>query len=150
MSDGHLTLAAAFMDSSSGSDLSSSEASDGADDQPQSWADRGARPVNHYPVSLQREQELSRSAAGRRAAFHRRRDEFLSEYELEEDDEESIINTPEALALRKWCSESSWSFCGKCGKLCPEKLLPNFREQDKSPVNTSCKCGAPNYVVPQP
>lgn len=61
----------------------------------------------------------------------------------------SLINTPEAVDLRNWCVENSWLFCGKCGKLGFQKLLPSFQTRAPSPVDPICKCDNGVYQVSQ-
>ena len=40
------------------------------------------------------------------------------------------------------------TFCEKCGKLEPRKLLPAFRRRAPTPLHNTCKCSHRNYVVP--
>ena len=137
--------------SSSDTELSSDDTgSECMEDSPvDSWDGRQSMAINSHPVSLRREQEVSRSNAGRAAALERRREQFLEEYEFPDVQHESIISTPEAEHLRLWCEEGSWSFCPKCGKLCPAKLLPSFRTRKHNILDNSCKCGGTTYCVPQ-
>ena len=90
---------------SSDSDLTSDDsASDCLEDSPvDAWHARASMAINEYPVSLRREQDLSRSQAGRLAAVERCKEEFFDQYEFGDVQEDSIINTPEAEALRLWC-----------------------------------------------
>ena len=59
------------------------------------------------------------------------------------------MDTPEAHHLRRWCVELSWSFCPKCGKLPPVKLVPSFRTRKPNALDLSCKCGWSPDSVPQ-
>lgn len=122
----------------------------GSDTEPDFWDQRTTCAVNLYPVTLRREQEVQRSQAGRHRALENRRQHFLDEYDLDEADGPSLIDTSEARDLRHWCENQSWSFCAKCGKLSTRKLLPSFRAKKAPPLDTACKCGGSAYVVPQP
>lgn len=68
-----------------------------------SWDARPSMAINQYVVFLRREQEVSRSEHGCLAALQRWREEFLAEYEFPEVEVQSIVNTPEAHHLRRWC-----------------------------------------------
>ena len=138
------------MYSSDSESTSGDSSSDCLEDSPvDSWDARPSIAINDYPVSLRREQELCRSQAGRLAALERRREEFLEQYDFPNLEQDSIMNTPEAQQLRVWCKEASWSFCPKCGKVSPAKLLPSFRTRKPNVLDHSCKCGGPTYCVPQ-
>ena len=52
-------------------------------------------------------------------------------------------------SVSDWCEEASWSFCPKCGKLSPVKLLPSFRTRNPNVLDHSCKCGGTSYCVPR-
>ena len=139
-----------LMDSSETEESSSESNCECAEDgEVHSWDARPSMAINRYPVSLRREQELCRSECGRLAAFQRRQDEFLADYEFPEVEVKSIINTLEAQHLRPWCMEASWSFCPKRGKLSPVKLLPSFCTRKPNALDLSCKCGGSTYSVPQ-
>ena len=143
-------MASSSSSDSSSSDTDCSSDSDSLDNVPRDpWRRRHACTVNHYPVSLRREQDVSRSNAGRQRSLQNRRQQFLREYDFEDADDQSIINTQEAHDLRVWCTEKSWAFCGKCGKLSSQKLLPSFRTRCTAPLEKNCKCGGGTYMVPQ-
>ena len=72
----------------------------------------------------------------------------MNEYHLQESDVSSLIDTPEAQDLEFWCSNQSWSFCGKCLMLAPRKLLPSFRNRPPTGVENKCKSGNGFYEVP--
>ena len=130
-----------LMYSSDSEPTSADSGSDCLEDSPvDSWDARPSIAINDYPVSLRREQELSRSQAGRLAALQRRREELLEQYDFPDLEQDSIVNMPEAQQLRVWCEEASWSFCLKCGKLSPAKLLPSFRTRKPNVLDHSCKC----------
>ena len=131
-------------DSSSESDCESAK-----DGEVHSWDARPSMAINRYAVSLRREQEVCRSERGHPAAFQRRREEFLADYEFPEVEVESIIDTLEAHHLKRWCVEVSWSFCPKCGKLSPVKLVPLFRTRKPNALDLSCECGGSTYSLPQ-
>ena len=113
------------------------------------WEACQAQSVNEYRVSLRRELDVSTSQANCECSFVNRPKAFLREYDMEDADSPSIINTEEARDLRNWCSQKSWSFCLKCGHLSLQKLLPSFRTSNPSPLDRKCKCGGGVYSVPQ-
>ena len=89
------------MYSSDSESTSADSGSDCLEDSPaDSWDARPSIAINDYPVSLRREQELSRSQAGRLAALQRRQEEFLEQYDFPDLEQDSIVDTPEAQQLR--------------------------------------------------
>ena len=108
-----------------------------------------AVPINNHNITLRREQRNSRSQLNRERAFVARRDSFLRQYDLDDADGPSVINTLEETDLRNWCLTKSWSFCEKCGRLSSRKFLPSFRTTASSPLDKSCRCGNTIYSVPQ-
>ena len=138
------------MDSSETEDSSSeSDCQCAKDGKVHSWDARPSMAINRYVVSLRPEQEVCRSERGHLAILQRWREEFLADYEFPEVEVESIIDTLEAHHLRRWCVEVSWSFCPKCGKLSPVKLVPSFRTRKPNALDLSCKCGGSTYSVLQ-
>ena len=59
-----------------------------------------------------------------------------------------LIHTEEAAELEFWARFQSWTFCDKCAKLEPRKLLPAFRGRAPTPLHNTCKCSNGTYVVP--
>jgi len=112
------------------------------------WEDRQAGQVNALEVSLRREQQAARSEASRLQSLENRWQRFVEEYEWADQDAPSVIQTAEALDLRHWCRQQSWSYYGDCGKMSPRKLLPSFRRRNIPALETGCKCGAGVYAVP--
>ena len=110
------------------------------------WGQRQAQSVNNYRVSLRRELDVSTSQANRQLAFLNRRQAFLREYDWQDADGPSVINTEEARDLRNWCVDRSWAFCPRCCHLCFQKLLPSFRTSTPSPLDSRCKCGHGVYL----
>ena len=109
-----LPMASSSSSDSSSSDTDCSSDSDSLDNVPRDpWRRIHACTVNHYPVSLRREQDVSRSNASRQRSLQNRRQQFLHEYDFEDADDQSIIDTQEAHDLRVWCTEKSWAFCKK-------------------------------------
>ena len=111
------------------------------------WEDRQAGQVNTLEVSLQREQQAVCSQASRLQSLENRCQRFL-EYQWEDQDAPSIIQTPEGLDLRHWYRLQSWSYCAKCSKLSRRKLLPSPRKRSTPSLETACKCGAGVDAVP--
>lgn len=147
---GFLSSDTVLMYSSDSEPTSAESGSDCLEDSPvDSWDARPSIAINDYPVSLRREQDLSRSQAGHLATLQRRREEFLEQYDFPDLEQDSIVNMPEAQQLRVWCEEASWSFCPKCGKVSPAKLLPSFCTRKPNVLDHSCKCGGTTYCVPQ-
>ena len=59
-----------------------------------------------------------------------------------------LIHTEEAADLEFWARFQSWTFCEKCAKLEPRKLLLAFRRRAPTPLHNTCKCSNSTYVVP--
>ena len=71
------------------------------------WGQGQAQSVKNYRVSLPRELDVSTSEANCQHAFLNRSQAFLSEYEWQDADAPSVINTKEARDLRNWYVEKS-------------------------------------------
>lgn len=104
----------------------------GSDTEPDFWDQRTTCAVNLYPVTLRREQEVQRSQAGRHRALENRRQHFLDEYDLDEADGLSLIDTSEARDLRHWCENQSWSLC-EMRKIVHQKAVA-FLPRQESPA----------------
>ena len=85
--------------------------------------------INALEVLLSREQHRLREVNSRFRAQERRKREFLHEYNWDEADGPSTIETEEAADLKHWCCHQSWSHCPNCLKLSMKKLLPSFRRK---------------------
>ena len=145
-------MAIVVMETSCTSDTNSISGNDSDSSEEQSvdsWHLRHAVPINNHNITLRREQRNSRSQLNRERAFVARRDSFLRQYDLDDADGPSVINTLEETDLRNWCLTKSWSFCEKCGRLSSRKFLPSFRTTASSPLEKSCRCGNTIYSVPQ-
>ena len=66
---------------------------------------------------------------------------------LQNADGNPLIHTEEAADLEVWARFQSWTFCDKCSKLEPRKLLPAFRRKAATPLHNTCKCSNATYVV---
>ena len=146
-----ICLPIVIMETSCSSDTTST--SDGESDSNEEqtvnpWNLRLAVPINDYNVTLQKEQQNRTSQMNRECAFIARRDNFLRQYDLDDADGPSVINTQEATDLRNWCQTKSWSFCEKCGKLSSRKFLQSFRTTATC-IEKYCKFGSTIYSVPQ-
>ena len=64
-----------------------------------SWEQQAAQSVNSYTVSLRRELDVLTSEANRQHSFVNRRQAFVSDYDWQNADAPSVINTEEALDL---------------------------------------------------
>ena len=67
---------------------------------------------------------------------------------LQNEDADPLIHTEEAADLEFWARFQSWTFCEKCAKLEPRKLLPAFRRRAPTPLHNTCKCSNGTYVIP--
>ena len=99
-------------------------------------------------VTQRRERELQRRKEHRRNLLESKREAFVEEFDLDDADGPSILQRTEAEDLHFWCREQSWTFCPKCNKLAPRKLLPSFRSRCPMAPENACKCGQGVYTVP--
>ena len=111
------------------------------------WQLRNVDSVMRYPVSEAHKEELGERRLLREETEQSKRDTF-QQHRLAEANEESIIDTEEAVDLEFWCRFQSWTYCPKCHKLEPRKLQPGFRRKTPSALNNACKCGNGIYHVP--
>lgn len=91
---------------------------------------------------------MEERAQNRLDVVEARRQRFLADNEFDEEPSPSSIVTPEAKDLQFWCSSQSWSYCDRCNKLAPTKLLPGFRKRAPMKFKTNCKCATQPYCVP--
>ena len=102
----------------------------------------------HYPVSERRQRQLTQRQEERNQKQEDCRQSFISINRLENATADPLIHTQEAADVEFWARYQSWTFCDKCGKLEPRKLLPAFRRRAPTPLNKTCKCSNATYVVP--
>ena len=112
---------------------------------PSFWERRHSASIIQYPVSERRQNQLAQCQEERHQKQEDSRELFMSINRLQNADADPLIHTEEATDLEFW---ASWTFCEKCAKLEPRKLLPAFRRRAPTPLHNTCKCSNGTYVVP--
>ena len=112
------------------------------------WERRHSASIIQYPVSERRRNQLAQHQEERDQKQEDARESFISMNRLQNADAQPLIHTEEAADLEFWARFQSWTFCEKCGKLEPRKLLPAFRRRAPTPLHNTCKCSHGTYVVP--
>lgn len=112
------------------------------------WARRHSGSILHYTVSERTQHQLAQRQEERQQKQEDSRQSFMSINHLQNANEQPLIHTQEAADLAFWARYQSWTFCDKCGKLEPRKLLPAFRRRAPTLLNNKCKCNNGTYVVP--
>lgn len=102
----------------------------------------------HYPVSERRQHQLAHRQEERNQKQEDCRQSFISINRLDNANADPLIRTQEAADVEFWARYQSWTFCDKCAKLEPRKLLPAFRRRAPTPLHKTCKCSNATYVVP--
>ena len=112
------------------------------------WERRHSASLLQYPDSQRRQHQLAERQRQRQQKQEDSEDSFIATNRLQNADGEPLIHTEQATDLELWARCQSWTFCPKCGKLEPRKLLPAFRRKAATPLHNTCKCSNATYVVP--
>ena len=113
-----------------------------------SWGRRHSASIIQYPVSERRQNQLAQRQEERNQKQEDCRESFMSINRLHNANADPLIHTEEAADLEFWARFQSWTFCEKCAKLEPRKLLLAFRRRAPTPLHNTCKCSNSTYVVP--
>ncbi|KAL9977783.1 hypothetical protein ACROYT_G015225 [Oculina patagonica] len=118
------------------------------EDSDRFWESRPLYLIGNNEVTDRRRQQLQEREENHQAVVNARRERFLGDNEFLQQQSSSSIQTPEANDLQFWCESQSWTYCSKCHKLAPTKLLPGFRKRAPTKLETACKCENQPYCVP--
>lgn len=113
------------------------------------WAQRPSASILHYTVSERTQEQLTERQEERQRKKEESRESFVAMNRLENAIGPPIIHTQEAADLEFWARYQSWTFCDKCAKLEPRKLLPAFRKKAPTAFHKTCKCSKATYAVPE-
>ena len=112
------------------------------------WERRHSASKLQYPDSQRRQHKLAERQQERQQKQEASKDSFIATNRFQNADGQPLLHTEEAADLKFWARFQSWTFCFKCGKLEPRKLIPAFRRKAATPLQYTCKCSNATYVVP--